>query len=557
MESSSRMMRCLRKNYKGSDHFGAAADYEDHLQMKHDQENVTFPSTASILVAEAISMEEVTEDDEQTDTDNREGKTYVMEPSGDNQQRLPTTAEAPLRISLESRDAQVSSDTDLIQNPSAVAPGYNPSELDERIILELSSSMVRPSRVIRGTFQITTKRINFIIVDHIADNAAVDGLDSSSEIRDQEKDCSWLMSSLHQMFSRRYLLRRSALELFMVDWSNFFDFGSIEGRKNAYQAIVQARPLHLNNMFLVTQRPEQLLKRTQLMERWARWEISNFEYLIQLNTLAGRSYNDITQPVGALNTDRLKKFKERCSSFDDPLIPKFYYGSHYSSAGTVLYYLVRVEPFTTLSIHLQGGKFDHADRMFSDIAATWNGVLEDMSDVKELVPELFYIPEILTNENSIDFGTTQLGGKLGIYKQRGKEAIMANNVFFYLTYEGTVDIDKITNPQDPLIKALEYVIGDSNSLDGRLEAAQTDVEWTDVESLINELQQIEGIQSVSKGHFFLGFSSNLSENISFLCHLVLKLSAIDLSFPFQVYMASKFENQYKLLARSENKVQGA
>lgn len=51
----------------------------------------------------------------------------------------------------------------------------------------------------------------------------------------------------------------------------------------------------------------------------------------------------------------------------------------------MLYYLARVEPFTTLSIQLQGGKFDHADRMFSDIPGTWNGVLEDMSDVKELV----------------------------------------------------------------------------------------------------------------------------------------------------------------------------
>lgn len=48
--------------------------------------------------------------------------------------------------------------------------------------------------------------------------------------------------------------------------------------------------------------------------------------------------------------------------------------------------------------------------MFSDIFCTWNGVLEDMSDVKELVLELFYQPEVLTNENSIDFGTTQLGG---------------------------------------------------------------------------------------------------------------------------------------------------
>lgn len=51
----------------------------------------------------------------------------------------------------------------------------------------------------------------------------------------------------------------------------------------------------------------------------------------------------------------------------------------------MLYYLVRLEPFTTLSIQLQGGKFDHADRMFADIAATWEGVLEEMSDVKELV----------------------------------------------------------------------------------------------------------------------------------------------------------------------------
>ncbi|MFS7966548.1 putative BEACH domain-containing protein [Helianthus anomalus] len=62
---------------------------------------------------------------------------------------------------------------------------------------------------------------------------------------------------------------------------------------------------------------------------------------------------------------------------------------------------MRVEPFTTLSVRLEGGKFD---RMFSDIGATWNGVLEDMNDVKELVPEMFYLPEFLTNENSIDFG---------------------------------------------------------------------------------------------------------------------------------------------------------
>uniref|UniRef100_A0A6N2L8F9 BEACH-type PH domain-containing protein n=1 Tax=Salix viminalis TaxID=40686 RepID=A0A6N2L8F9_SALVM len=504
METSSRMRRCLRRNYKGSDHFGTAANYEDQIEMKHDEGNVP------VLAAEAISVEGLNEDGEHTEIENFDGRSFDNEQSGESQLSLPGANDKKLQPPAEPSDIQLARDQDL-ENASAVALGFVPSELDERIILELTSSMVRPLTVMRGTFQVTTRRINFIV--NITESNA-DGMESS-ESGVQDKDHSWLMSSLHQIYSRRYLLRRSALELFMVDRSNFFfDFGSTEARRNAYRAIVQSRPPHLNNIYLATQRPEQLLKRTQLMERWARWEISNFEYLMQLNTLAGRSYNDITQypvfpwvlsnyssksldlsdassyrdlskPVGALNPDRLKKFQERYSSFDDPVIPKFHYGSHYSSAGTVLYYLVRVEPFTTLSIQLQGGKFDHADRMFSDIAATWNGVTEDMSDVKELVPELFYLPEILTNENSIDFGTTQLGGKLDSVKlppwaentidfihkhqmalesehvsahlhewidlifgckQRGKEAIAANNVFFYITYEGAVDIDKISEP---------------------------------------------------------------------------------------------------------------
>ena len=41
------------------------------------------------------------------------------------------------------------------------------------------------------------------------------------------------------------------------------------------------------------------------------------------------------QPVGALNPTRLDKILDRYESFDDPVIPQFHYGSHYSSAGTV------------------------------------------------------------------------------------------------------------------------------------------------------------------------------------------------------------------------------
>jgi Beige/BEACH domain len=43
---------------------------------------------------------------------------------------------------------------------------------------------------------------------------------------------------------------------------------------------------------------------TAMTERWQAGLVSNFEYLIHLNTLAGRSYNDLTQ-VGALESRAL------------------------------------------------------------------------------------------------------------------------------------------------------------------------------------------------------------------------------------------------------------
>lgn len=87
---------------------------------------------------------------------------------------------------------------------------------------------------------------------------------------------------------------------------------------------------------------------------------------------------------------------------------------------------------------------------------------------------------------------------------------------------------------DQLSGVEDAVIGERDSMDGRSEAAQPNVEWNELESLIKELKQFEGIQSVSKGRFFL--SPGLAPT-------------------FQVYMASMIENEYKLLARSGNKVQ--
>jgi hypothetical protein len=42
-------------------------------------------------------------------------------------------------------------------------------------------------------------------------------------------------------------------------------------------------------------RTTQVLKESKYTEMWRRRQISNFEYLMRLNIIAGRSYNDINQ----------------------------------------------------------------------------------------------------------------------------------------------------------------------------------------------------------------------------------------------------------------------
>lgn len=43
--------------------------------------------------------------------------------------------------------------------------------------------------------------------------------------------------------------------------------------------------------------------------------------------------------------------------------------------------------------------FDCSDRQFHSVAAAWQARLESLADVKELIPEFFYFPDFLENQN--------------------------------------------------------------------------------------------------------------------------------------------------------------
>lgn len=44
-------------------------------------------------------------------------------------------------------------------------------------------------------------------------------------------------------------------------------------------------------------------------------------------------------------------------------------------------------------------RFDCSDRQFHSVPAAWQARMENPVDVKELIPEFFYFPEFLENQN--------------------------------------------------------------------------------------------------------------------------------------------------------------
>ncbi|XP_051013136.1 neurobeachin isoform X7 [Acomys russatus] len=384
------------------------------------------------------------------------------------------------------------------------------------VVLSTPAQLIAPVVVAKGTLSITTTEIYFEVDE---DDAAFKKIDTKVLAYTEGLHGKWMFSEIRAVFSRRYLLQNTALEVFMANRTsvmfNFPDQATVKkvvyslprvGVGTSY-GLPQARRISLAT-------PRQLYKSSNMTQRWQRREISNFEYLMFLNTIAGRTYNDLNQypvfpwvltnyeseeldltlpgnfrdlskPIGALNPKRAVFYAERYETWEDDQSPPYHYNTHYSTATSALSWLVRIEPFTTFFLNANDGKFDHPDRTFSSIARSWRTSQRDTSDVKELIPEFYYLPEMFVNSNGYQLGvredevvvndvdlppwakkpedfvrinrmalesefvSCQLHQWIDLifgYKQRGPEAVRALNVFHYLTYEGSVNLDSITDP---------------------------------------------------------------------------------------------------------------
>ena len=232
----------------------------------------------------------------------------------------------------------------------------------------------------------------------------------------------------------------------------------------------------------------------------------NFEDYLKKGEEYYHYYNNkmkIKEEKSSKNKD--KNNENICNEFNQIQINQipYIFGSHYSNPIYISHYLVRIFPFSFISIQIIGNKFDDADRMFTSISKTFENVCTLQNDVREIIPEFYTAPEIFMNKNNLNLaqGKKDKDGKVinindvilppwsennsGIFvskmriflennsdninkwidlifgfNQRGEKADSANNLFSASTYERMIKIEEVKNPdlRESLMRFVEVGI---------------------------------------------------------------------------------------------------
>ncbi|XP_042694020.1 lysosomal-trafficking regulator [Centrocercus urophasianus] len=382
---------------------------------------------------------------------------------------------------------------------------------------------VAPSRETAGELLLGKCGMYFV-----EDNASDTIENSSFHGETEPASFSWTYEEIKEVHKRWWQLRDNAVEIFLTNGRTLLlAFDNTKVRNDVYHNILTNNLPNLLEYGNIT----------ALTHLWCTGQITNFEYLTHLNKHAGRSFNDLMQypvfpfilsdyinetldlndpsvyrnlvkPIAVQSKEKEDRYVDtykyleeeyrKGAREDDPMPPvqPYHYGSHYSNSGTVLHFLVRLPPFTKMFLAYQDQSFDIPDRTFHSTNTTWRlSSYESMTDVKELIPEFFYLPDFLVNREGFDFGVRQNGDRVNHvnlppwarndprlfilihrqalesdhvsqtichwidlvfgYKQKGKASVQAINVFHPATYFG-MDVSAVEDPVQR--RALETMI---------------------------------------------------------------------------------------------------
>lgn len=160
---------------------------------------------------------------------------------------------------------------------------------NEKIEYQCRCMNVTPNNEIRGELLVGTTRIYFVADEQLLTVNKSKSINSAMttigynhhSFNDDSKSFSFAIDDICEMHRRRYMLKDMALELFLINGITWMiAHVATNDRENLYRLLSKRDLIHF--------RKEEVL--TEIQASWKQGHITNFEYLMQLNKLAGRTY---------------------------------------------------------------------------------------------------------------------------------------------------------------------------------------------------------------------------------------------------------------------------
>ena len=181
-----------------------------------------------------------------------------------------------------------------------------------------------------------------------------------------------------------------------------------------------------------------------LTKTWMNNLMSNYDYLMYLNRLSNRSFNDISRypifpwvisdyhneqfkinnknqyrdlskPIGCINKTLVSKINERYNYMKNDPVPirsPCHFNSFVSTPGYMNYFYLRAVP--NLILKLQSGAFAPSDRVFKGFEHLWSLIYKGNTQPVELIPEFYSLnkTDLFLNKYRVDLGVSNDGKEI-------------------------------------------------------------------------------------------------------------------------------------------------
>ena len=238
----------------------------------------------------------------------------------------------------------------------------------------------------------------------------------------KEKRIIMEYNNVKEIINRTFAYNWIALEIFLKDGRSFlFNLFNEETISDFFETLK-------SHKVPVIRKLNDFFKKEEFSKKWKEGKITTYDYLLLLNKYSSRSYNDTNQyPImpWLFLEEGIKKIRnfDLPISVQDEKTQEFFlskgtvylasedsltHGNHYSTSAYMCFYLMRTNPFTNIMIRFQSNNFDVPDRQYIDIKSTII-LCQSLGNNREIIPELFSLPEIYINLNDNDFGKQKTG----------------------------------------------------------------------------------------------------------------------------------------------------